>query len=36
MTKEPKPTLEELLEQCKGENPQEEIDWGKPEGNEIW
>jgi len=30
-----KPTLEELLAQCTPENRHEEVDWGKPEGNEI-
>ncbi|WP_440897849.1 AbrB/MazE/SpoVT family DNA-binding domain-containing protein [Amphibacillus sp. Q70] len=31
-----KPTLDELLSQCTPENRHDEIDWGKPEGNEIW
>ncbi|WP_306798706.1 AbrB/MazE/SpoVT family DNA-binding domain-containing protein [Oceanobacillus saliphilus] len=30
------PTLEELLAGVTEENRHEEIDWGKPEGKEIW
>lgn len=30
------PTLEELMAGITKENQHEEIDWGKPEGNEIW
>ncbi|WP_100012837.1 AbrB/MazE/SpoVT family DNA-binding domain-containing protein [Lentibacillus sediminis] len=30
------PTLKELLAKCTPENQHEEIDWGKPEGKEIW
>lgn len=29
-------TLEELTKDCKPENRHEEVDWGKPEGKEIW
>lgn len=29
-------TLENLLAKCKPENRHNEIDFGKPEGNEIW
>lgn len=35
MTKD-KPTLEELVELITDDNKHEEIDWGKPTGNEIW
>lgn len=31
-----KPTLDDLLSQCTPDKRHEEIDWGKPEGNEIW
>lgn len=30
------PTLEELMAQITEENQHEEIDFGKPEGNEVW
>ncbi|WP_040912575.1 AbrB/MazE/SpoVT family DNA-binding domain-containing protein [Lentibacillus jeotgali] len=30
------PTLEELLAGITDENRHEEIDWGKPEGKEVW
>jgi antitoxin MazE len=29
-------TLDELLEQVTPENRHDEIDWGKPEGGEVW
>jgi antitoxin MazE len=29
-------SLEELLEQVTPENRHEEIDWGEPQGKEIW
>ncbi|MEH7116166.1 hypothetical protein V7128_01905 [Neobacillus vireti] len=28
--------LEELLKDCNDDNRHEEVDWGKPEGKEIW
>jgi antitoxin MazE len=31
----PRPTLDELLDQCKPENRPEPIDWGAPVGREI-
>lgn len=33
---EKKITLEELMAQITPENQHGEVDWGKPEGNEIW
>ena len=30
------PTLEELMAGITKENQHEEIDWGNPEGNEVW
>ena len=29
-------TLEELLEQVTPENRHDEIDWGEPQGKEVW
>ncbi|HEX5077820.1 MAG TPA: AbrB/MazE/SpoVT family DNA-binding domain-containing protein [Geminicoccaceae bacterium] len=29
-------TLDELLEQVTPENRHDEVDWGKPEGGEVW
>lgn len=34
--KEPMYTLEELVEGITDENRHEEIDWGRPVGNEVW
>lgn len=34
--KKRKPTLEELMAQITPENQHDEVDWGKPEGNEVW
>ncbi len=34
--KRPKPTLEELLAGITPENQHKEIDFGKPEGDELW
>ncbi|MEV2556742.1 AbrB/MazE/SpoVT family DNA-binding domain-containing protein [Paenibacillus larvae] len=34
--KKRKPTLEELLAKITDGNHHEEIDFGKPEGNEVW
>lgn len=34
--KKRKPTLEEMMAQITPENQHEEIDWGKPEGREVW
>mgnify|MGYP001948033078 CR=1 FL=1 len=31
-----KPTLEELMAKITPENQHKEVDWGKPEGAEIW
>ncbi|MEC5425864.1 AbrB/MazE/SpoVT family DNA-binding domain-containing protein [Virgibacillus sp. C22-A2] len=31
-----KPTLEELMAKITPENRHGEIDWGKPEGDELW
>jgi len=31
-----KPTLEELISKITPENKHDEVDWGKPEGAEIW
>jgi antitoxin MazE len=28
--------LEDLLKDCNDDNRHEEVDWGKPEGKEIW
>lgn len=33
---EKSPRLEELLAQCSPDKRHEEIDWGRPKGNEIW
>ena len=34
--REPMYTLEELVERITDENRHEEIDWGRPVGNEVW
>lgn len=34
--KEPTYTLEELVDGITDENRHEEIDWGRPVGNEVW
>lgn len=31
-----KPTLEELMSKITPENKHDEVNWGKPEGAEIW
>ncbi|MFC3041585.1 AbrB/MazE/SpoVT family DNA-binding domain-containing protein [Virgibacillus xinjiangensis] len=31
-----KPSLEELCSQITEDNKHEEVDWGKPEGKEVW
>lgn len=39
LTIRPRPctyTLDELLDQITAENRHEEVDWGKPEGDEVW
>jgi antitoxin MazE len=29
-------TLDELIDQITAENRHDEVDWGKPEGHEVW
>ena len=39
LTIRPRPrtyTLDELLDQVTAENRHEEVDWGRPEGDEVW
>lgn len=32
----PKPTLDDLLKGMTRENQHAEVDWGRPEGDEVW
>lgn len=32
----PKPTLDDLLKGMTPENQHAEVDWGRPEGDEVW